>query len=274
MPKFAFIVFLLLTFPSGFANALETPVVKKTLLLNDIDWPPFLFSRENERYIGIGKEIINQCLDEMGYPIDYLKLPVKRTHVQMQNGDLDISLYSYKKAREDFVYYSKVPIFISEYGFAVAKDSKVAINQISDLEKYYIGHLGGLTHTPEVLKIIEDKRKIDEVIESYNIDIMLRQLINVPSRIDIIPNSKETFLWRAKELGISDKIKVLDFTLAVKPYYVTVSKASQNIDRPLQFMGQIDQCLVKLHENGEYEKILDKYGLDAKLYPYEKYILP
>jgi hypothetical protein len=62
--------------------------------------------------------------------IKYIKLPVKRTHLYMRSGELDISLYSLKKEREAFVVYLKVPVFTTEYGFAVRSDSKLTLKRL------------------------------------------------------------------------------------------------------------------------------------------------
>jgi polar amino acid transport system substrate-binding protein len=236
------------------------PIHAKNIILNDIDWPPYLFPNANKQHMGIGKEIFNQCLDSTEYKIYYEQLPIKRTHLFMQSGQLDISLYSYKKEREEFVIYGKVPIFNSENGFAVRADSNIQINTLVDLRPYIIGHLAGLTHTPELLKIINRKRKLAEVTEGHSIDSMFAQLLSNTPRFDIMPNSKDTFYWRAKTLGVSDKIRVLDYTIANKDYFVTVSKFSKNINDIPLFLDQMDACIRQLHKNGKYLEIAQHYG--------------
>jgi polar amino acid transport system substrate-binding protein len=178
----------------------------------------------------------------------------------MQNGQLDISIYSYKKEREKFLVYSDVPIFISEYGFAVRADSDIQIDHLDDLRPYTIGHLAGLSHTPELSEIINQKRPLGMVTDSHTLDSMFAQLLSTTPRIDIMPNTKDTFYWRAKELGVSDKIKVLDFAITTKRYYVTVSKSSKNIDDINGFLAEMDTCITQLHENGKYKEIISRYG--------------
>jgi len=99
----------------------------KTLVLNDIDWPPYLFPESKSHLPGLGKDILNECLPKENFRLKYDKLPVKRPHLFMKSGELDISLYSYKKERESFVVYSKVPVFTTEYGFAIRAHSNINI---------------------------------------------------------------------------------------------------------------------------------------------------
>jgi ABC-type amino acid transport substrate-binding protein len=233
------------------------------LILNDIDWPPYFFAEAKSDLSGLGKDILNECLLKNNFTIEYLKLPVKRTYRYMQSGELDISLYSFKKEREEFVVYGKVPVFTTEYGFAVRADSDIDIQKIEELKNLTIGHLAGLSHTPEISTIIEQKRINGQLTEGNSIDAMFAQLLSSTPRFDIMPNSKQTFYWRATSLGISDKIRVLDFTADYKEYFVTVSKNTQNISDISGFLIDVDKCLVNMRDNGNYNLLLKKYHLDG-----------
>ncbi|WP_182243827.1 ABC transporter substrate-binding protein [Colwellia sp. BRX8-7] len=231
------------------------------LILNDIDWPPFFLNNEEESLKGVAKDILEKCVDNKVYQQKFIKLPVKRTHVYMQSGEIDISIYSYNKFRKDFVIYSKEPMFTSDYGFVVSAESSIEINELNDLSPYVIGHLSGLSHTPEIMQIIKDKRLKKQVFDGYNVDAMFKQLLAEKPRFDIMINSKETFYWRANVLNIKSKVRVLDYNIKVKNYFLTVSKASKNIENKEQFLNNFDACLVKIKEQGQYKEILAKYGL-------------
>ncbi len=234
-------------------------VFPEQLTLSNIKWPPYLFPY-GDGPLGIAKDVLYACMEGQTTQITYLDLPVKRTEFYMRSGQLDLSLYSYKSSREDFLVYGKEPVFISEYGFAVSADRDISVNNLSGLNDLIIGHLAGLTYTPDLLQIVNQKREKGEIVEAYDIDLQLQQLISKPARVDIVPNSKQTFYWRAKELGISDKIKVLDFTIAKKPYFFTVSKASQNVADVDGFLAKLDECIIELREDGRYRQILSQYG--------------
>jgi ABC-type amino acid transport substrate-binding protein len=244
---------------------LPTANKAETLQLNDIDWPPYFFPGKQQPQAGLGKSVLTYCVQQLGYGVHYNNLPIKRTHYYMQTGELDITVYSYQAAREDAVIYGKEPLFISSYGFAVNADSGINITTLADLNTLKFGHLAGLAHTPELNRVLEIMRADNKVIESYDLNSNLAQLISTPARIDITANSKETLLWRIKSLGLNRKIAVLDYELANKPYYIAVSKNSTAIRDPQQFISQFDACLLQLKQNGHYARIADEYGLSTKL---------
>ena len=143
----------------------------------------------------------------------------------------------------------------------VRADSDIVINKLADLAPYRIGHLAGLTYTPELLKIIDDKMKLNEIVTGFSLRSMFSQLLAPTPRFDIFADARNTFYWRAKKLGISDQIKVLDYKIKTKNYYITVSKQSKNIKDAAGFLMKIDKCLQALKQNGEYQAILADYGI-------------
>lgn len=253
--RFATMLFLF----SCFALRAEAAANKK-IIINDVDWPPYFFLENQSKYPGLGKEIINHCLSEYKYLADYRLLPIKRTHVFMETGAIDVTVYSYKTAREAFLVYGKEPLYSTEYGFMVRSDSKIKINSLADLEPLRIGHLAGLSYTPELLEIINQKIDAEQAVVANSMQSVFSQLLAKTPRIDIMANTKSTFHWQAKLLGVSDKIRVLEYKIKTKPYFMTVSKASSNIESAQDFLNEMDSCIVRLKQNGGYRKILSHYG--------------
>lgn len=241
------------------ADQIRPSYIPDKLFLNDVNFPPYLFPDGSGNPPGIAKELITSCLDGYEVELIYQTLPIKRTEVFMRSGAIDLTVYSYKPSREEFVVYAKEPLFNSEYGFVVAANSGISISSLSDLEPYVIGHLSGLSHTPELLSLINKKRDRHEVVESYNIDSTFQQLLSSPPRIDIAPNSKSTFLWRARSLGVQDRVRVLDFVVTEKEYFITVSKHSLNVPDPEVFAGYMDSCVRALKQSGKYQEIVHRY---------------
>lgn len=236
-------------------------ISKPPLFINDVEWPPFFFSDIENGKVGLGKELLNYCINNSSYTLHYKTLPIKRTHTYMQSGELDISVYSYKKERESFVHYGKEPIFFTNYGFASKASDNISIQSMADVKQYHFGHLAGLAHTKELMKIIEGKKALNQVSVAYDIDALFFQLLAKPQRFQIMANALETFQWRAKQLNISEEIKIHDYILARKPYFVTVSKTSKNIKDPAKFLTQFDHCLSRLKQSNTYNNMTNKYGL-------------
>lgn len=244
---------ILLTFISSVSFS------QNTIKLNDINWPPYFFP-SNNKFPGIGKTLLNLCATSLGYQFEYQHLPIKRTHAYIKSGKLDVVVYSYKSSRSEFVHYGKEPLFFTEYGFVTKAGNDIEINSFDDLESLSIGHLSGLAHTPELMKIIEEKKVKNQVREGFELQAMFTQMIANPPQFDVMPNSKSTFYWVAKEMGIGDQIKVLDYTIKQKPYFVTVSKNTTTIDNPKGFIKKFDECIREIKASGNYKQILADYG--------------
>ncbi len=233
----------------------------ETLIINDVDWPPYFISEETAQLKGIGKELLELCLTEAGYQFKFTILPIKRTHNYMKTGKIDLCVYSYKKEREKYLHYSKEPLFSSQYRFLVKSDSDIRIQSLKDLNTLIFGHLNGLTYTPELLQIIEEKEKKGTVSHSNSLESLILQLTANPKRFDITANSMETFLWKAKQMNVLDKVKVLDFDIKTKNYYITISQKSKSIHDKKNFMEQIDKRIRQMKSDGRYSEILLKYGI-------------
>jgi ABC-type amino acid transport substrate-binding protein len=247
-------ILYLFFFLVGFANA------QQNIIINDVEWPPYFFVGDKNEQQGLAKELLNICVPQTGYKIDYRRLPVKNTQSFMATGKIDLTVYSYRQQREAFLYYANETLFTSEYGFMVRADSAINITELNDLAPYKMGHLAGLTYIPELMQIINDKAKAKQLVVGYNLTSMFSQLLASSPRFDIIADAKITFYWQAKMLGVSDKIKVLDYNIKHKDYFITVSKNSKNIREPLNFLADFDDCLRSLKESGQYQTILADYG--------------
>lgn len=248
---------IVLLLASVFSNA-NTP----TLYLNDIKWPPYFFPKLESAQQGLAKELLNSCISKMGYQISYKTLPIKRTHFYMKSGELDISVYSYLADREDFVQYAKTPLFSSEYGLASKKGDNIDIAKISDIKKYSFGHLAGLSHTEALNQVLEEMKQQNKVTIAYDLDAMFGQMLATPQRFQIMASSKPTIAWRAKQLGLADKIKIHPLVLKTKHYYLTVSKSTKNIIDIEKFISEFDDCLNKMKSSYEYKIIISKYSIE------------
>lgn len=236
-------------------------VISKEVYINNLEWPPYFFSTPILPELGFGKEIINTCMKRTSFKPSYKTLPVMRTHLYMQTGGVDISVYSYTSERNKFVHYGKEPIFSTSYALASKKDKHIEINKFEDLNNYTIGHLSGLTYTPEILNFIDEKKQSEEVTTGYSFKALIKQMLATPQRFDVLLNSRQTILWYAKQLNITDTITVHDLFIAEKNYYITVSKSSQNIPNPEQLLNELDICIQDLKANGEYKTLALQYNL-------------
>jgi ABC-type amino acid transport substrate-binding protein len=80
-------------------------------------------------------------------------------------------------------------------------------------------------------------------------------------RIDCFIMTEQLTWYHANKLGIGDKISALDMVFAEVRPYIAISKKSQHIAEPLNFMKKLNAALDEVLTDGTYEKVQMKYGV-------------
>lgn len=248
---------------TGTRSAVRLPLKDRPkIVLNDNDWPPFFFAGKTDAPPGLAKEILAICIPATGYEFEFRAHPIKRMRHAMEAGEIDINIYSHEKDRESFVIYGEEPLFFSEYRPVVRRSSTIQIHAIKDFDPLKLGHLNGLSYSPEFKAYVAKRR------ESGNLDVADTEESNLKKllagRIDVFVNSAPTVRWLAKVSGASQQIKVLDFAVKRADYFAAFSKASPRLSTREKnaFLLDLDACFRKVKDDGAYQKILAKYGLD------------
>ncbi len=229
----------------------------KILSIVTSDWPPYIFWAKPGEPVGIATELLGMCIPQTGYEIKIESYPVKRMFTYLEEGKVDVSVFSYKKEREEFLFYGKEPLFSSGYRPVVLAGKNIQIRTLQDFDKLRLGHLEGLKYSKEFYDYIESRRKKGDLLIATTEDSYLRMLLN--NMIDIFVDTEGTTLWRAKEMNVLDKIRVLDFDIQTQNYFVVVSKKSPKIKDIPTFLQQTDECLKKAKADGRYDAVIRKY---------------
>jgi ABC-type amino acid transport substrate-binding protein len=79
--------------------------------------------------------------------------------------------------------------------------------------------------------------------------------------IDIFVDTRDTVVWRAAEMGVADRITLLDYDIKTSEYFVTLSKKSYRIAEPVQLLHGLDSCFAEMKKNGSYGKIAERYSI-------------
>ncbi len=237
------------------AAAEEAPVLR----IIENDWPPYYFQNKPDNLPGFARELLNLCLPGLGYRAEYTFFPVKRMYAYLETGELDIALFSYRKSREDLVYFGREPLFVSGYRPVVRAGSGIYIRSLADFDGLRVGHLAGLKYSETFLAYIDKRRDAGTLITSTIGDSCLRMLAE--GIIDVFVDTEATVRWRASQVGLLERIAVLDYDIRTSHYFVTLSKASPRIADKQGFLEQLDDCLRAIKKDGRYAAIAGKYGL-------------
>ncbi len=248
------VALIILLFDRPTNMAAEPGVVK----IVENDWPPYFFAGKPDQPEGIAKELLRMCIPDTGYAYKFDFYPVKRMYSYIKKGKIDIAVFSYKKKRESFLLYGKEPLFSSGYRPVIAASSNIQIRSLEDFDKLKVGHLAGLKYSKAYFEYINKRKKEGTLIVTGMGDSCLKMLLK--GIIDTFVDTKDTTLWRAKQMNALDKIKILDFDIRSSDYFVTVSKQSGIIKDKESFLTGLDQCLKTAKTDGRYAHILKKYG--------------
>jgi ABC-type amino acid transport substrate-binding protein len=247
---------------SGLAFGAAAP--QPTIRINDATWPPYFYQdRAPGQKAGIAKDIIQICLPRMKRNFEYRQLPIERMQNLMQSGEIDINFYSYKKERESFVTFGKELAFSTEYLPVVRKDADITIRSLADFDRYKLGHTIGLRYGPEFWDYIQKRKRQNDLDETSSNESNLKKLL--AGRIDVFVADAASIRTLAADLGLQDRIKVLDFRVYEGAYYLSLSKKSPRVGDHKAFAQEFDHCLADLKKDGTYCRIFETYQLPCVL---------
>ncbi len=236
------------------------PCSANTISINDADWPPYFFKGESYQPIGFAKEILSICIPKTGYEAKFNYFPIKRMRYFIEKGDLDVHIYSYKPSREEFLIYAKEPIFKSSYRPFVHRKTPFTIQQLRDFDGLRIGHLQGLKYSESYYNYLNTQSN-NKNVRTVPSNVALLSLL-LDQKVDVFVNTVDTVMWLATTLGERHQIKMLDYDIQTKDYFVTVSKKSAAISNKRQFLNIMDSCIAELKSSGRYLVIKKGYGLE------------
>lgn len=225
--------------------------------VNDSDWPPYFFAGDKSKPDGFGKELLKHCFQKIGVRASFRHVGIKRATKELEDGTLDLNVYSHDARREGFLIFGDAPLFKADYRPFVRTESNVKIAKLKDFDAMKLGNLAGLSYTPEFSAYLAGREKMGGVATVNDQELNIRMLVS--GKIDVFVNTVPTVLWQTKELGFDGKIKALDFVIKARSYHVAVARKSLRISNSKAFLGSLDQCLNATTETSFYKAITAKY---------------
>ncbi|WP_141734421.1 substrate-binding periplasmic protein [Oligoflexus tunisiensis] len=231
--------------------------IKEPVIINDPEWPPYFFAGRPDNPPGMMKEVLTQCFTRLQIPFEFKFQPIERMQVGIEQGTVDINIFSYKEEREKVVDFGKDVMYTSGYRPVIRADSNITIKGIPDFEPYRLGHTIGLRYSKEFYDYILKRKAARRLDESSKEEFNIRKL--VAKRIDIFVSTDSTTLYVARRIGLIDKIKLLDYYIQKADYFIAISKKSPRIPDRKVFIGQLEGCIRDLRKSGEICGIYEKY---------------
>ncbi|WP_167496412.1 ABC transporter substrate-binding protein [Desulfopila sp. IMCC35006] len=246
---------------NGYILRADEQVPFPQVIVVENDWPPYFFGETHEQLPGFARELLQKCIPSAGYVAKFQFYPLKRMYSYLQSGEIDIALFSHKADRDSFVLYGRESLFSSGYRPVIRSETDIRIDSLDDFDALRLGHLAGLKYSPSFLEYIDRRQKAGSLITTTTGDSALRMLLE--GIIDVFVDTQDTVLWRAKKMGVLNRIKIVDYDIKSSDYFMAVAKKTKRIQAPQEFLDTFDRCLAEMKKNGEYTDIAKKYTIQA-----------
>ena len=232
---------------SNDGNASAEGKGKKYIIATDTSFPPFKY-KENNEYVGIDIDLIKKIAETEGFEIELKPMDFGGIIAALQSGQIDgaIAGASITEERKNSVDFSE-PYYDSGVVTVVNK-SNTTIKSVDDLAgknlavkngtegaKYAEDKLKGKVN----VRVYEDSVSMYKAVENNQADAAFEDLPVAGYTIKITPDSK---------------LKIATDRLTSSSYGFMVKKGANQ-----ELLAKFNSGLKKLKENGEYNKIVEKY---------------
>ncbi len=232
---------------SNDGNASAEGKGKKYIIATDTSFPPFEY-KENNEYVGIDIDLIKKIAETEGFEIELKPMDFGGIIAALQSGQIDgaIAGASITEERKNSVDFSE-PYYDSGVVTVVNKNN-TAIKSVDDLAgknlavkngtegaKYAEDKLKGKVN----VRVYEDSVSMYKAVENNQADAAFEDLPVAGYTIKITPDSK---------------LKIATDRLTSSSYGFMVKKGANQ-----ELLAKFNSGLKKLKENGEYNKIVEKY---------------
>lgn len=217
---------------------------------------PFAYEEEGVKK-GIDYDVFMEISKRMGFTAKIELLPWKRIWESLKKGSIDgtTTIY-YKKKREEFVIYSKIPIRYTTINVFVNKGHEFDFRNVNDLFGKTVGKQSGFFISHEFEQAVKSQKIILD--EARDTDRNIKKLIL--KRIDCLVSNPQIAKFYMKKLGLQHEIVELPVPLVPgQKIHLALSKKGKNIKDKLQFIEEISKTLKEIHLDGTFQKISDKY---------------
>lgn len=229
------------------AGQKATPVKSKYMIASDSSFAPFVFQNDSNQYTGIDMDLIQAIAKDQGFTIEISNPGFDAALNAVQSGQADgmIAGMSITDARKETFDFSE-PYYTSKAILAV-KDSNNDITSYEDLKDKTVGVKNG---TASQTFLTENQAKYGYKIKTFAEASAMYDSLNSGSVVAVMddePVVKYSISQGQKLKTPIEGTPIGDMAFAVK-------KGTNP-----ELIEMFNNGLANLKENGEYQKILDKY---------------
>lgn len=177
------------------------------------DFPPYCWADAVRGAVGMDVDIIRALLDRLDVPYLIEPMAWSRAMAGLEQGRCDMlfGLLPTPERRREFCMVGSFRD--GEIAFAVRDDSRLTYDRLEDLAGLTIGTALRNSYEPAFDKAAyfrRDPARTDE----------LSLLKLVAGRVDMVVGDRFALEWKARQVGIADKVRLLPKPLTISPHYV------------------------------------------------------
>jgi len=228
---------------------------KDLLKVGFVEYPPYEYI-ENGKIKGIGIDMMREAFKRIGYSdesYEFVKYPWARLLEMTKTGSIHIILdASPTDERKEFLDFSEEAFGIYDINLVTLKNVEIPYqNNISDVQDLTIGVVRNYALGINYRTAVEsDMLNLDKASTS---DELLNRLID--ERVDVIMDYKPVVLFKMRERGIVDSVKVWEPPIDINPTGIGYSKVHDLTD----LRDKIDVAIRSMKDDGTLKSIEDKY---------------
>lgn len=220
------------------------------LELYAVDYPPYMIVKSDTDISGIDVEVTRAAFAEMGIEVDILTAPWKRVLKNLEHGRIAGSLTcSRRPERESFIAFSDKVSEANQVAVMAKNADTSGLNVYADMHKFKVMAVEGWGIQKEL-----EREGIEHVI-TQEMDNGIRSVVY--RDIDIFYSGELTTLYRARQLGLQDQIKIQRFSdRQSSSFHLCLSKQHPDVEHLLK---QFNTGLARIKASGVYDAIYQKY---------------
>lgn len=223
---------------------------EKTVEIFAIDYPPYTIVDDQNNLSGVDIEVVRASFAQVGIEVKFSTAPWERIRKNLEHGYIaGYTSCARRPSRESYILFSNKVSEANQVALmAIDTDDRKLINQ-TDFQHYKVTAIEGWA----IQKELESKGIPHN--KTQDMDSGIRSVLF--RDIDIFYIGELTALYRARQLGLQDKIKTK--RLADKDsvhFYLCLSRTYPG---NLQLLEQFNTGLERIKASGELDGIYESY---------------
>jgi len=232
--------------------SLSAQVMARDVKIETVDWPPYYSA--NQPGNGPIAEITREALKLKGHTMTVKFVPWKRAISNVERGQADMVMGAYDtpERRQKFIVSEKL-YDIKEYVIGLKSSGLTEFKGFEGLKKYKFGVTAGYAYA----KDFQDASYLQKMAASSDL-LNIKKLF--AGRIDFLILNTATFNENAKNVSDAQRKEVVFLAppLTVAGIHNLVSRKIADGE---QLAMDLAAGIAELKANGQYQQILQKYGL-------------